>query len=499
MAVFMRRLPLGRWLSRWTKDDFSSVAICRSSKAPQRENSLRRYRYSGIDFPKFNKQRVTSMLRSREQTVPIEKGSILYYESNFLPSNDPIEDRHSVARCLQTDAMLFGVFDGHAGDSCAQIISERLFDYIAVSLMPPEVLDQFCKSFLSRGITLDLLQWYYHKKTSHYDALLGVHKNNLHRFAVETLSTLEDEFSLASALEGAFVRLDNDISSMAMPSNNNGLINSQLLNIALAGSCAIVAHVNGPHLHVANSGDCKAILGRMSSGGNIKFIPLSNDHSANNPKEVERIRREHPPNENVIRNQRLMGNLAPLRAFGDVCYKWPSKELAYVTKHAGKLNNPYAVMLSNYYTPPYLTAKPEVISYRLTPADRFMILATDGLWDMLTPEKVTHLISEHMMGKQTWTKYEAAGTLTLGKINSDLRKRRVGLEYKPEDINVATHLLRHALGGNNGENVTHSKLSAFLSLPPELSRSFRDDITMIIVFFDDNYLRDYSSVSEPFY
>lgn len=44
------------------------------------------------------------------------------FESNQLPANAPIEDRRSAATCLQTRGMLLGVFDGHAGCACAQVI-----------------------------------------------------------------------------------------------------------------------------------------------------------------------------------------------------------------------------------------------------------------------------------------------------------------------------------------------------------------------------------------
>lgn len=41
-----------------------------------------------------------------------------------------------------------------------------------------------------------------------------------------------------------------------------------------------------------------------------------------------------------------------------------------------------------YYTPPYLTAKPQVVHHQLQPRDKFLILATDGLWDFMTPLQV---------------------------------------------------------------------------------------------------------------
>ena len=55
-----------------------------------------------------------------------------------------------------------------------------------------------------------------------------------------------------------------------------------------------------------------------------------------------------------------------------------------------------AVILSNYSifvqpglrSPPYLTAEPDVFHYKLEGNDKFVVLASDGLWDMLSNEEV---------------------------------------------------------------------------------------------------------------
>lgn len=45
-----------------------------------------------------------------------------------------------------------GVFDGHGGPACAQVISKRLFNYVAAALLPTDqlkkVIDQPQESLL---------------------------------------------------------------------------------------------------------------------------------------------------------------------------------------------------------------------------------------------------------------------------------------------------------------------------------------------------------------
>lgn len=63
---------------------------------------------------------------------------------------------------------------------------------------------------------------------------------------------------------------------------------------------------------------------------------------------------------------------------------------------------------------------------------------------------------------------------------------RIGLKKKPLDRNSATHLIRHALGGTD-YGVEHSKLSHILTLPSDVVRLFRDDITVTIIYFNEGY------------
>jgi len=82
-----------------------------------------------------------------------------------LAANTPIEDRHSEGYCNVTDGYLFGVFDGHAGVACSQAISERLFNYIAVNLLSPTLLEQFCKRMENPSEKLELVNFLKHHST----------------------------------------------------------------------------------------------------------------------------------------------------------------------------------------------------------------------------------------------------------------------------------------------------------------------------------------------
>ncbi len=55
------------------------------------------------------------------------------------------------------------------------------------------------------------------------------------------------------------------------------------------------------------------------------------------------------------------------------------------------------------------------------------------------------------------------------------------------DANGSTHLIRSVLGRTE-TGIDHFRLAEALTLPPDTVRLFRDDITVVIVYFDPAYL-----------
>ena len=178
-----------------------------------------------------------------------------------------------------------------------------------------------------------------------------------------------------------------------------------------------------------------------------------------NPREVQRVLNEHPADEasTVLRYERLLGRLAPLRAFGDVMFKWSKTKQEEVFNPKG--DKSFADM-AEFLTPPYLAAEPEVMSYQLQRTDKFLILATDGLWDMLSNEEAVEFVRDH-----------------LEKQNSD--PETPDQEPSSNLKNSASCLIKEALGGED-----HLSVSMSLSLPYPDVRSYRDDITVTVVHFD---------------
>ncbi|RMC08971.1 hypothetical protein DUI87_13968 [Hirundo rustica rustica] len=357
--------------------------------------------------------------------------------------------------------MMFGVFDGHAGAACAQAVSERLLHYIAVSLMPRQSLEEIELAVEAMKPVRPILQRHRHPNDVEYQEIASQYFENL-RVYWQHLLDLDSEpgFSLEEAMICAFKRLDSDIS-----------------------------------LEVQAPQENEAILGVREEDGTWSTLPLTRDHNAYDEFEIRRLKREHPRSEEktLFVNDRLLGILMPSRAFGDVQLKW-SKELQHsILENSCDVEalNIYQYVPPNYHTPPYLTAEPEVTYHKLRSKDKFLVIASDGLWEMLSNEKVVKLVAGHLtelnMQKSPLTFKKP---INLGYMHNLLLQRKSkGLASL--DQNIATHLIRHAIGSNEYGEVDPEKLAAMLTLPEDLARMYRDDITVTVVYFNSETIEDY--------
>lgn len=451
-----------------------------------------------VESPRLTPHMVTQILQMNERNLILNKGSpdsiIKEVQCNQLQANKPIEDRRLEARLAGTDRFLFGVFDGHAGPACAQTLKDRLFQYIAVALADPTMLNKLYENELKNP--QELLEYLETSSMQDVSADLSkIHTESLLNFINDCLDMNSSDDSVEESLTNAFTRLDRDIT--VEPSYHPGEdVASDLINIAFSGSVGVVAYVDGLDLYVASVGDCQAVIGSREQN-EWTATSLTKPHVADNQAEIKRLFSKHPnESNNIIRGGRLFGELMPLRAFGDNRYKWSRQDLVNLKEAAAKSSDDtlqgyknYNIQ-NNYRTPPYLDAEPEIVHYRLSPKDNFLVLASDGLWDSeeISVDKVISLVGHHSMGQQILTRYRPSDGEKLGQINDVLRQRKENLSKRTVDVNAATHLLRHALG------LEHGQVSAMLTLPDRLVRYYRDDISITVIHFDPDYLRNYHSV-----
>lgn len=122
-----------------------------------------------------------------------------------------------------------------------------------------------------------------------------------------------------------------------------------------SGSTALAAFIVGHTLYVANAGDCRCVLGRDDGG----VVELSKDHVATDETEQARIGARGGT---VTCDGRVEGFLMVSRAMGDRFLKR------------------------------YITATPDVSTHRIEDADDFLVLASDGLWDVVSSQEAVDMV-----------------------------------------------------------------------------------------------------------
>lgn len=140
-----------------------------------------------------------------------------------------------------------------------------------------------------------------------------------------------------------------------------------------SGTTAVTLVKQGQDLVIGNVGDSRAVLGTRVQDNSLSAVQLTVDLKPNLPREAERIRQckgrvfalhDEPEVARVWLPHNDSPGLAMARAFGDFCLK-----------DFG------------------LISVPDVSYHRLTERDEFIVLATDGVWDVLSNKEVVEIVA----------------------------------------------------------------------------------------------------------
>ena len=156
---------------------------------------------------------------------------------------------------------------------------------------------------------------------------------------------------------------------------NNSLLRNKQIDSDLSGSTCVSVIYTPQKLIIANLGDSRCVLGSKVKE-EWKYENLSRDHKPDLKEEADRIKKKggriRPmidddgcfvgPNR-VYMKDRDMPGLAMTRSFGD-----------YFASIAGTIS------------------VPEIKEHILNPEDRFLILASDGLFEFISSEEAGNIV-----------------------------------------------------------------------------------------------------------
>ncbi|KAI3521387.1 hypothetical protein L1887_10850 [Cichorium endivia] len=242
-------------------------------------------------------------------------------------------------------------------------------------------------------------------------------RDRLHLALEEELKTIKQELikgtindTLQIGWEKAFTKcfqkVDDEVSGNV--SNNipevSGDIPSEPVAPETVGSTAVVALICSSHIIIANCGDSRAVLYRGKEA-----MALSNDHKPNREDEYARI---EAAGGKVIQWQghRVFGVLAMSRSIGD------------------------------RYLKPWIIPEPEVTFTPRAREDECLILASDGLWDVMSNEEACEVARKRIL---IWHKKNGGNTV-----------ERAGPGADPAAQAAADYLAMLAIQKGSNDNVS---------------------------------------------
>jgi len=198
-----------------------------------------------------------------------------------------------------------------------------------------------------------------------------LHKNILQQFRQKQVQPASRDEKIKLAVKEAFLQTDKEILSTA-DRKKSQLVGSTCVSALLHGNPKLGTALR---LVIANLGDSRAVLCR---GG--QAVAVSEDHKPDRMDEKKRVERagglvlqvrgawrvaaSTNPNSMSKSARKEYQGLAMTRSFGDLYFKTPAA---------------------------LAIAEPEVTIYSLSDKDLFLVLATDGVYDVLSNQEVVDL------------------------------------------------------------------------------------------------------------
>ncbi|KAL3880960.1 hypothetical protein ACJMK2_033162 [Sinanodonta woodiana] len=172
--------------------------------------------------------------------------------------------------------------------------------------------------------------------------------HNLHKKIVMQPSYAQG--NVAEAIRLGFLNVDED------------MIRDDAMKDELAGTTAVVVLIRGNKLYCGNVGDSRAVLSVRGIAEHLSY-----DHKPGNEAETRRIISAG----GWVEFNRVNGNLALSRALGDFVFKKNDKKRAEEQ---------------------IVTGNPDVVEKNINKDFEFIVLACDGIWDVLTSQEVVDFV-----------------------------------------------------------------------------------------------------------
>jgi len=151
------------------------------------------------------------------------------------------------------------------------------------------------------------------------------------------------------------------------------------MNYMTSGCTCVAVYMKGKTLYVANSGDSRAVMACDSGGPKLTAKDLSRDHKPDDADEMARIKQ-------------WGGFVSPAPDPGLSARVYLDAEFTMIGLAMSRSIGDYAVKAVG------VIPDPETFVFELEKVDRFMILASDGVWEFITSGEAVDIVQKSLSG-----------------------------------------------------------------------------------------------------
>ncbi|KAF8059774.1 hypothetical protein N665_1224s0017 [Sinapis alba] len=263
----------------------------------------------------------------------------------------------------RTDTIFCGVFDGHG--PYGHMVAKRVRDNLPLKLSAYWEAKVPVEGALKPITTVNSASNINSSEDAAAASFVSAEEEPRPSVDMEKESTEESQSELFQTLKEAFLK--------AFKVMDRELKFHKSVDCFCSGTTAVTLIKQGEYLVVGNIGDSRAVMGTRNGENALVAVQLTVDLKPNLPAEADRIKkcrgrvfalRDEPEVCRVWLPNCDSPGLAMARAFGDFCLK-----------DFG------------------LISVPDVSFRRLTEQDEFIVLASDGIWDVLSNEEVVAIVA----------------------------------------------------------------------------------------------------------
>uniref|UniRef100_A0A674D3D1 protein-serine/threonine phosphatase n=1 Tax=Salmo trutta TaxID=8032 RepID=A0A674D3D1_SALTR len=268
-----------------------------------------------------------------------------------------MEDAHNCILELDDETAMFSVYDGHGGEEVALYCSKYLPDIIKEQKAYKDgklqkALEDAFLAIDSRVTTEEVIK--------ELVQIAGRPQEEAPNEKVAEEDDCDEEGESSDDEEEDTEEGEDEEEEMCYP----GMDGKEEPG-SDSGTTAVVALIRGKQLIVANAGDSRCVVSEKG-----KAIDMSYDHKPEDELELARIKNAGGK---VTMDGRVNGGLNLSRAIGDHFYK------------RNKALGPEEQMISSM---------PDVKVLTLNPEHDFMVIACDGIWNVMSSQDVVDFVSQ---------------------------------------------------------------------------------------------------------